>query len=252
MRNLFNAVWQLLKTSCISFFIAIWNIIKDIFYFNVPWLLLLGLLITSVFLPNCPRLFLGLMVLFLVVLIIKPMHVIYGLIGTRGNITSFFFLFLLINIIFSGIYHHAFFKDSGITYDVNQPHIEFNMFSNQADSIRGLSVECQGQHEMLPNVCNDSVHYYYRIEFRRTLQNTILTSLMQEPTDFFSISSTYTGLLKSKPKLCLSEKGEVEDKAETNYSKTTLFHWFLIFHILISWILLGVFISLIYQKFRNN
>lgn len=206
--------------------------------FWFPWLILGAMLVVSIMsIPNKTFILTVLALVFLVVLIFKPMNIIYGLIGTHGYIGLFFFLFLLINFIFAKIYYHTCFEKAGITYDINQPHVEFNMF----DSYDGLErvVLCSDSIERLPETCKDSVHYYYRVDFSWVMRNTLLTSLMQEPTDFFSVSSTYTGERQSKAN-------------DPNNDMAIFFQWFSTFHILISWILLGVFISLVYQKFRNT
>ena len=164
------------------------------------------------------------------------MNVIYGLIGTHGYIGLFFVLFIVINILFSEIYYAAYFKNAGITYDINQPHVEFGIFDSS--DLSEKPILCEEQIESLPSTNSDSIHYYYRIERMWVYQNTFLTSLMQEPSDFFSVSSTFTGVRQSAD--------------DSNYWLARSFSWFLIFHIFISWILLGVFISLVYQKFRNT
>ena len=145
-------------------------------------------------------------------------------------------MFFLINVLFAGIYYYGFFCNAGITYDCNQPHIEFELFKTTND--KGKLVISSRDEESLPSTCSNQDHYYYRTTCQWVLQNTILTSLMQEPTDFFSASGTYTG--------------SFQNNVDRNLITASIFHVFLIFHILVSWILLGVFISLIYQKFRNN
>lgn len=214
---------------------------RDLKTFWLPWVLLAFMVgFAFIGMPFKSYILLGLMTLFVVILIIKPMNIIYGLIGTHGYIGLFFFRFILIILFFSIIYYGAFFKNAGITYDINQPHVEFNMFE-KCDSTE-MVVSCDNNTiEFLPTTCKadcNQSHYYYQTGFIWVLHNTFLTSLMQEPSDFFSISSTFTGVKQSKD--------------DPNYILAFTFTCFLIFHILISWILLGVFISLIYQKFRNT
>lgn len=206
--------------------------------FWTPWVLLLGMLIIA---PFCEREIAAIClyvlgILFLILLITRPMFIIHSLIGTRGDIRTFFMVFLLINAIFAGIYFFAFFQYAGITYEINQPHVEFNLFEKGCNGPDTATVSPKDV--SLPHTCDDNPQFYYRTRFGWVLRNTFLTSLMQEPTDFFSIANTYTG--------------PIQDRNDLNFTMSNAFHWFLIFHILISWILLGVFISLIYQRFRNS
>ena len=242
--------------------------------FWIPWALLCAMLLVSWCFDNEIRMssLYVLMGLFVIALILRPMNVIHGLIGTRGDIKMFFFMFLLINLLFSGIYYQGFFRYAGITFDVSQPHVEFNIFENQGRDVEALMIEKEepvvwfkkgkarlvdmvGEHikgirgsekgrqlkktriyEHLPQAQTDLAHYYHRIGRIWVVQNTFLTSLMQEPTEFYSFTCTYTG------------NHDINDK---NAQIATGFQWFLVFHILVSWVFLGVFISLIYQKFRN-
>lgn len=221
MKKIFNALKKDLPSHALSFWL--------------PWVLLaLMLAISCINLPSKTYWLVGLVLVFVIVLIYKPMNIIYGLIGTHGYIGLFFLLFFVINFCFSGIYYFAFFRDAGITYETNQPHVEFAMFYNIKETERVPKTS----EEKLPQTLKDSPHTYYKTTYRWVLKNTLLTSLMQEPTDFFSATNTFTGVTQS-PK-------------DSNYTMSQTFHWFLIFHIMISWILLGVFISLVYQKFRNS
>lgn len=215
----------------------IWNHFR---HFWLPWIIF-GLMLFVAFSceGSCKRLWLYvLMSVFTIALLFKPMNIVHGMIGTQGDIRLFFIYFLIVNFIFSTIYYFAFFKNAGITYDVNQPHIEYSMFKTESDTVMMKDVCCGSKEESLPATMNDSVHYYYRTTYDWVLRNTFLTSLIQEPTDFFSACGTFTGLQQTQ--------------ASPNYAIARTFHWFLLFHILVSWILLGVFISLIYQKFRNT
>ena len=210
--------------------------------FWLPWSLLAAMLVFACWHPCWSlSIILALAVAFIVMLCIKPMNIIYGLIGTRGDISYFFMLFLLVNFLFASIYYEAFFKTAGVTYDVNHPHVEFDVFKPYGFfDCRSWVPETQKvsrELEHLPTNNQDPSHCYYRVNRMWVLQNTFLTSLMQEPAEFYSISSTYTGN---------------DPNCDPNYRITYAFHWFLIFHILVSWILLGVFISMIYQKFRKT
>ena len=201
--------------------------------FWLPWVLLILMLLTAVFCDLKWPLYV-LEVLFVLILVIKPMRIIYGLIGTHGYISLFFFMFIGINFIFAGTYYNAFFKNAGITYETNQPHVEFNFFQDVTEKV----MVPKSSEEYLPLNSKDTIHTYHKTTFWWVSRNTFLTSLMQEPTDFFSATATYTG--------------DVQSENDSNLATAEAFHWFLIFHILISWILLGVFISLVYQRFRNT
>lgn len=217
--------------------------------FGIPLVILIAILIVAAndvpWKLSCLSV---LMVVFVVLLLLFPMNVIYSLIGTRGNPRVFFFMFLIINSLFSCVYYWGYFKNAGITYDLNQPHVEFNIFENHrgqvdlavtSDSLlldsNTVYYACVG--EYLPKNCDTDIRYYHKISYKWVLQNTLLTSFMQEPSGFFSIASVYSGN---------------HDRRDKNIEMAKSFHWFLVFHILISWIFLGVFISLIYQKVRNN
>lgn len=229
------------------------RVIPHLASFWIPWLFIVCMVVVSWL---CfPWDLIGLSILmfgFVLFMIFKPMNVIHGLIGTRGDIRLFLGMFLFINLCFSCIYYFGFFKDSGITYDLNQPHVEFNIFMGEdrdgffpevnKENVPDNSVmshdrsQCRIIAKPLPASPVHSIHYYHRISYKWVLQNTFLTSLMQEPTDLYTFSCTYTGN---------------HNKADNNKRVANCFNWFLVFHIMISWVLLGVFISLIYQKFRN-
>ena len=222
----------------VSFYMVCNRIIAHAKSFWLPWVLLLGILLTAC--SNCPHkttILIVLMLAFVFFLIFKPMNIIYGLLGTHGYIGLFFFLFIVINVLFSGTYYYAFFRDAGITYGPNQPRVEFDLFRDKVETEMWVYSD-QTDAPVLDSVTPVEAHYYYEVRFPWVLRNTFLTSLMQEPTDFFSASSTFTG--------------KNQERSNNNFDKAELFQWVLIFHILVSWILLGVFISLIYQKFRNN
>lgn len=184
-----------------------------------------------------------------VLLLFKPMNAVYGLIGASGSIRLFFGNFILITVIFAGIYQLEFFQNAGISYDVNQPHIDFEMFagSNKSDSTRVFvknktvylehHLDSTIVHESVIQSSTDEIQYQ-RIGFWEVWKSTILTTLTQEPTDLFNIAYTHNSSI------------EEETCEEINRQKSQLFHWILIFHIIISWIFFGVFISLLYNKFR--
>lgn len=208
--------------------------------------------------------------LFVFALVFRPLNIIHGLIGARGDVKMFFLMFCLINILFSGIYYSGFFRFAGITFDVSQPHVEFFFFEEQDKSVKAIIIEeenpivvrngemeqldsrrvrikefwkskmevtaKQTKYEYLLRHDPEKAHFYHKVDYIWVLQNTILTSLMQEPTEFYSFTCTYNGNHEFNDRNAVMARG---------------FHWFLVFHILVSWIFLGVFISLIYQKFRN-
>lgn len=251
------------KRKIVFFAEQTWNHLKS---FWMPWLFL-GVIFGVSFFDFADEqvkmwLIAGFMLAFVVALIIKPMNIIYGLIGTHGYIWFFFLLLIGINFLFGFLYYNTFFRHAGITYDTNQPHVDFLAFQGDNDSIKdGRWVVNHGIVTNSPtDACVDSAcccgladerrtifeghealmdsAYYYRVSFPWVLRNTFLTSLMQEPTDFFSVSGV--------------QQNRSENVGKHYVGLEEWFHWFLIFHILVSWILLGVFISLIYQKFRNT
>ncbi len=224
-----------LKRTTLVFWVKVWHHLKA---FWMPWLVFGCILGVSFFdIPCKMKMFLIAfsMVVFVLFLIIRPMNIIYGLIGTHGNINLFFFLFIAINVFFSWFYYNTFFCRAGVTYDANQCYVEFELFDKDSDEFEKIVTLDDTKNTLFSS---DTVvkQYYCRVDYSWVLRNTILTSFMQEPTDFFSVASSHI----NKP----------QQNQET--SLADWFHWFLIFHILVSWIMLGVFISLIYQKFRNT
>ena len=183
-----------------------------------------------------------------ILLLAKPMNAIYGLIGTSGSIRLFFSTFILITVIFTLIYQFGFFQNAGITYDVNQPHIDFQMFAgtSRTDSVKvfekrdtvfiehikdSVSVKDSVIHVTNETLC------YQKIDFLKVWKSTILTTLTQDAADLFTIATVHNSSMDSRDSV-LDEQ------------KSCLFEWILIFHIIISWIFFGVFISLLYNKFR--
>ncbi len=256
------------KTKVYSF--LRYRLIPHLYLFWLPWSLLLLILISALSCSPSRLVWLAiLMALFVFLLVMRPLNVIHGLIGTRGDIRMFFFMFLLINVLISVVYYYGFFKNAGITFDVSQPHVEFGLFEKLGKDVDAMMVEdgkpiemVQGgvvkelkwngivprkaaridanfsnKVERIPPKGGETAHFYHRINYRWVLQNTLTTSLMQEPTEFYSFACTYSG---------------DHEEGDRNIKMANGFHWFLLFHILISWIVLGVFIALIYQKFRNN
>lgn len=172
-------------------------------------------------------------------LLIRPMNAVYGLMGTSGRIPFLFLGFIFLSICFASIYYFGFFHDAAITYDANQPHIYYNYTNNTPKeridmTIYQKMVDGEPRRDTVYQVVN---YNYQPISFGDVLKNTLLTTLMQQPTDLFSIASTYNATMEQD---CLS----------LDRQKTSSLHWFLIIQVLISWIFFGVFISLLYNKFR--
>lgn len=196
-------------------------------------------------------------VLLLVVLLLaKPMNAVYGLMGTTGSIQLFFATFLLITFLFAGIYQLGFFQEAGITYDINQPHIDYGLYRGKVRepvTVRfpvrrdtavverieaGNDETAEGSRRTETVITERADEFHYQpITFWYTWRNTILTALMQEPIEFFAVASTYNAAM------------DIRDDA-LNRQKAETIHWLLILQILISWIFFGVFISLLYSKFR--
>lgn len=184
------------------------------------------------------------LVCFIIFLFHKPLNVVYGLIGTKGHIRTYLILLVVINVIFSLIYQFGFFKNAGITYDINQPYISYGMFK---DSQRDSIIHQKGMYVPVFNTEGTPVSYWFQpgadISFQEirwidVFKNTLMTSLMQEPSDLFAIASTY------------NEGVEDSIKGPNDRQKSQLFHTLLILQIFISWIFFGVFISILYNKFR--
>ena len=190
-------------------------------------------------------------VLFFIYLIWNPLGAVHGLMGTSGSIRIFFLNFVLISSIFAIVYYYVFFKDAGITYDVNQPHIDYKMFAkanDKTDSIRTIAVQDTFFLDKLSDGtrvfdtlvrCSTDELKYQRISFISVFQNTILTTLKQDPSDLFTLASTYN-------------HGMVTNDTIFDRQKCGLFQWIIIIQILISWIFFGVFIALLYDKFRHE
>lgn len=189
-------------------------------------------------------------------IILRPMNAVYGLMGTSGSIRIFFFNFIIISLIFSSIYYFGFFKTAGITYDVNQPHIDFQKYavtvkkdtspiiivSTTRDTVyleHKLDTTSYTETIIQTLVTRDTlpVLHYQPIDFWQVWRSTILTTLTQESADLLAIATVHNEAMES------TNVGLDEEKSE-------LFEWILIFHIIISWIFFGVFISLLYNKFR--
>ena len=201
--------------------------------------------------------------LLMLLIILRPMNAVYGLMGTSGSIRIFFFNFVIISLIFSSIYYFGFFKDAGISYDVNQPHIDYQKYAvtakadtTKTDSLKIIvstkrdTVYVEHQLDTISYtetiiqtyVTRDTIMpttplQYQPIGFLQVWRSTILTTLTQESADLLAIATVHNEAMES------TNVGLDKEKSE-------LFEWILIFHIIISWIFFGVFISLLYNKFR--
>ena len=232
------------------------RVIRHLRDFHIIWILLMIVLVTPLLyqIIGCdaiPWPFCIAITLLFCYLIWKPLGAVHGLMGTSGSINILFFNFVLISFIFAGVYYYGFFKDAGITYDVNQPHIDYKMFAanlDKSDSTKTiikldtLYVERQTDSLCIPEavvrVSKDEIKYQ-RISLGYVLRNTFLTTLMQDPGDLFSLASTYN-------------QGIESNDTSFDSRKCILFQWTLIVQILISWIFFGVFIALLYDKFRHE
>ena len=216
------------------------------------WILLIVLLVLAHLAPShwCEVLFYSRIILICltILILVLPMNAVYGLMGTSGNIRLFFFNFLFITLLFAGIYYWGFFQDAGISYDVNQPHIDYQMFvdCDKKDSVKIETtrdtiylehiIDSVTTKEAIVHINTEELHYQ-EIGFWEVWRCTILTTLTQEPTDLLSNATTYNAAMNGP-------------NAHIDQQKANLLHWILILHIIIAWIFFGVFISLLYNKFR--
>ena len=214
------------------------------------------------------------LILFLVYIAFKPMNAVYGFIGTKGNIAHFILLIILINIIFGAIYYCGFFRNAGISYDINQPYISYGMFKGAPrDStifsniipheIKGMDTEesttlfISNRTDKNGGIIKDTVivvspaknqapyyeeeHTFQRIKWITVMQHTALTSLMQEPSELFAAGATYNDIR-------IAEEQNLNGCDDQMMSR--MFSWILVLQVFISWIFFGVFISILYNKFR--
>ena len=239
------------------------------------WLLLLSLLIISALSANNLYTYgKWILVVLVIYLCCSPMNAVYGLIGTTGNIRQYLRLIIIINLIFSCIYYWGFFKNAGISYDMDQPYISYGMFKDapkdstsftymipheikgmDSDETQTLYISTRTDKNGVP--FKDTVivvspakvqlpyyeeeHTYQRIGWVSVLQNTVLTSLMQDPTDLFAKGAVYYDLK-------ISAEQNLNGCDDRMMSR--MFSWILVLQIFISWIFFGVFISILYNKFR--
>ena len=185
-------------------------------------------------------------VAFVVYLLYKPMATVYGLVGGSAKIRTFLFNFFFITCLFSVIYYQLFFKEAGVCFD-GETKLEYSLFRDYPD------VDVLTLFDTTKTVINeerytdsnivieqiiqtkvDSISYQ-RVTYWLVLKNSFLTSLTQGPSDFF---------------LVVSDFGESMNTIANDKSRESIFSIILLLHVLISWLFLGVFISLLYSKFR--
>ncbi|MBO4531858.1 MAG: hypothetical protein J5767_14605 [Paludibacteraceae bacterium] len=242
------------------------NFCRHIICFPYIWLIITILFAASLFSLygnwDIARLMIfGGVTLVVILLTWHPLNAVYGLMGTSGSISVFFVNLILFCFTFSGIYYWGFFKTAGISYDINQPHIDYEMFADSTNKrfwiadiwerpfwdstiVRPLETETTYIYDSTGTTIVDTLYratperlYYQNIDFVTVLQNTALTFLMQEPTDLMATAVTYNA--------------EYSGIGQTiNKQKTEQLHWILLFQVLVGWIFFGVFISLLYNKFR--
>jgi len=258
---------------------CLWEIFKYYFSdFHTIWVIFAILILAGLFttlghwcISKC--FFIFALLCFLVFTLSKPMNVVYGLNGTSGNISKFISLVFVFNVIFSFIYFGGFLKNAGITYDINQPYVSYGMYYNVPSDIDAkttiLQHEIKGdtgvlksyyitprklgageiQYDTLVFISPSSAsnryfeeeHLYNRIRWYQVFQNTLLTSLMQEPTDLFSCCSVYNNI---------NSPQEQNLNGFNDEESCRFFTWILLVQVFISWIFFGVFISILYNKFR--
>ena len=158
-------------------------------------------------------------------------------------------MFTFVIFSFSGIYYCGFLKDAGVTYSMNVPQIEYRMFTPENAHIlehdyqtleenkginRHLGQYVSCNHESFNYNEDCGSHYYKRINYWFVLKQTAMSAMTSSPSDFFVAASA-----------------NFKD-TDVDCQMTKLLHLIVLFQVLFSWIFLGVFISLIYQKFRNE
>ena len=189
-------------------------------------------------------------------LVLKPMNAVFGLMGTTGDIRLFFVNFIFISGLFAAIYYYGFFQNAGISYDVNQPHIEYDLFKTAKGDMltvvtnKRIPIYKEGSSMPVSHIVETEEIHYQKIKAISVISNTVMTSLMQEPSELFSAAATGN---QSQDSVNRSPDTQTSPKiglSGSNVEKSQAFHIILIFQILISWIFFGVFISLLYSKFR--
>lgn len=220
------------------------------------WLLPLSLILICVFaLINLPIVFCYIPIaIILLRFILKPMNTVYALVGTSGSGIEFIIHLLLFFVVFSWIYYCVLFQNAGVCYNNGETFVEYEMFSdykhqriggsNHIDSIQvvpHIATVCKEHtldgrrfYDTIRQTTFDTLHFK-PVKVWVIMENTILTSLQQCPTEFFYCNSVFA-------------KNLAEDLTDKN--RVVLFSTILIIQVLFSWLFLGVFISLLYNKFR--
>lgn len=184
---------------------------------------------------------------FVVYIILKPMGAVYALVGASTSLRSFLLNFILISMAFVGIYYGLFFRNAGICFDTDIAQIDYDIFKDrhgeriiEIPDTTKLSffeeriVNGVSESEMVIQTKVETLNYH-RITLGLVIENTLITSLTQDPSDLYYV---------------ISDLGENMNAISTNKEITRLFTYILLLHILVSWLFLGVFISLVYSKFR--
>ena len=175
---------------------------------------------------------------FVLVFVAIPQNIVHGLIGARGSIRVFFCFFILWTFAFSGVYYWGFFKNSVISESENKESLLFQYQTPPLKASLGDTIYIEGFYDSLgrkpffvkKNEMREPL--VTKVSYGLVLRNTFLVSLTQQPSDFFNLAiSQYEG--------------------EKEYHMDIL-EWLLIVQIFISWILFGVFISILYNKFRRE
>lgn len=243
MNNLFEDFWE-------DFFNTLKRVRSHISDFWVIWTLLIAIFTIALLSHNESWVKWAIYILFslfVLYLIKKPMATVYCLVGSSASIRTFLINFIIITSLFSGIYYTLFFKNAGICYDGDNPVLDYQIFEKKSgvDNIAEKNIVKEVIQEKYKKDSTTIVkeilqtrieeNNYHRITYWVVLKNSFLTSLTQGPSDFFFIISDY---------------GEGMNTCSNNRETTSLFSIILMFHVLISWLFLGVFISLLYSKFR--
>ena len=211
------------------------------------WALLAGLVLLALVL-KLPTFWVTILeLLFFLYIILKPMGAVYALVGASTSLQAFFINFILITMAFAGIYYGLFFKDAGICFQGEVAQIDYTIFKDHPDKnmlflsdttrttyLEERNLDGKNVSEEVTQTKVETMRYQ-RITFSIVLENTLITSLTQDPSDLYYV---------------ISDLGESMNAISSDHQKTKLFSYTLLLHILISWLFLGVFISLVYSKFR--
>ena len=227
--------------------VRIWNHLLD---FWIVWFLLVLLLVLS-YVCHCPKwCYYAIEGIFVFYLLGRPISMVYGLVGGSASIKTFLINFILITLLFSFIYYGLFFRNAGVCYDGDNPQLEYAVFENQTGDIYNavridttktilyeerITDSMTIGEQVIQTRVDTLAQTYHRVTLGMVIENSLMTSLTQSPSDFFFI---------------ISDFGESMNTTSADIATTRLFSITLLIHVLISWIFLGVFISLLYSKFR--